>query len=135
MPSPECILLRVPYNEEEPEILALSASMETDGTRECGLYVKAVALRGSLLGGQVLRVRPHTRNAGGSNQAGNATRTNFSLQVGSSGWVDFSRQDAGADIPEASVGSLRARFVWREAFGQRIEAQSLELRLGEGERP
>jgi len=134
MPSPECMLLRVPYSEEEPEMLELSARMESDGVQACGLYVKAVALRGSLLGHRVVRVRPHTRNADGSNQAGNETNTNFSLQVGNSSWMDFSPEDTGTDIPEASVGSLRARLVWREAFGRRVEAQSLELRLGEGER-
>lgn len=135
MPSPECTLLRVPYSEEEPEMLELRASMDTDALQTCGLYVRAVALRGSLLDNQVVRVRPHTRNAEGSNQAGNETKTNFSLQVGNSSWMDFSREEIGTNIPEASVGFLRARFVWREAFGRRVEAQGLELRLGEGERP
>jgi len=135
MPSPECTLLRVPYSEEEPEMLELRASMDTDALQTCGLYVRAVVLRGSLLDNQVVRVRPHTRNAEGSNQAGNETKTNFSLQVGNSSWMDFSREDIGTNIPEASVGFLRARFVWREAFGQRVEAQGLEFRLGEGKRP
>jgi len=135
MPSSDCTLLRLPYSEEDPRMLELSASMDTDGVRACGLYVKGVTLSGSLLGGRVVRVRPYTRNAGGSNQAGNETVTDFSLQVGGSGWRGFSRGDAGALIPEASAGLLRSRFVWREEFGERVEAQSLELRVGEGERP
>jgi len=134
MPSSGCTLLRMPYREEDPEALELSASMDTDGVRACGLYVKGVTLRGSLLGNQVVRVRPYTRNAGGSNQAGTETVTEFSVQVGGSPWRSFSRGDAGAEIPEARVGLLRSRFVWREEFGERIEAQSLELRVGEGER-
>jgi len=135
MPSADCTLLRVPYGEEGPPLLRLSASMDTDGVRACGLYVKAVTLSGTLLGDQVVRVRPHTRNAGGSNQAGNETRTNLSLQVGSSGWRDWRRESVGADIAAARVGLLRARFLWREAFGRRLEAQALELRVGAGERP
>jgi len=133
MPSSGCTLLRMPYREEDPEALELSASMDTDGVRACGLYVKGVTLRGSLLGNQVVRVRPYTRNAGGSNQAGTETVTEFSVQVGGSPWRSFSRGDAGAEIPEARVGLLRSRFVWREEFGQRVEAQSLELSVvGEG---
>jgi hypothetical protein len=137
MPSSDCTLLRVPHSEEDPELLKLSASMDTDGVRACGLYVNAVTLSGSLLAHQVVRVRPQTRNAGGSNQAGNETKTNFSLQVGNSSWRDFSREDMGSEIAEARVGFLRARFLWREEFGQRVEAQSLELRVGAGreERP
>jgi len=137
MPSSDCTLLRLPYSEhlaEDPAMLELSASVDTDGVRACGLYVKGVTLSGSLLGNRVVRVRPHTRNACGSNQAGNETVTNFSLQVGGSGWRGFSRGVVGAEIPEASAGLLRSRFVWREAFGERVEAQSLELRVGEGER-
>jgi len=134
MPSAECTLLRVPYGEGAPELLKLSASMGTDGVRACGLYVKAITLSGSLLDHQVVQVRPYTRNAGGSNQAGNETRTNFSLKVGSSSWKDFGREGTGTEIADASVGLLSARFVWRKAFGQRVEAQGLELRVGKGER-
>jgi hypothetical protein len=136
MPSSECVLLRVPFSNEDPELLRLSASINTDGVSACGLYVKAVALSGSLLDHQVVRVRPHTRNAAGSNQAGNETMTNFSLQVGNSSWKDFSQaEDVSIDIPDASVGVLRARFVRREEFGHRVEAQSVQLLVGKGERP
>jgi len=85
MPSSDCTLLRLPYSEhlaarpgakgdgpskeEDPAMLELSASVDTDGVRACGLYVKGVTLSGSLLGNRVVRVRPHTRNACGSNQA------------------------------------------------------------------
>jgi hypothetical protein len=132
MPSPDYTLLRVPYSEEDPELLKLSAIMNTDGVRACGLYVKAITLSGSLLAHQVVRVRPYTRNAGGSNQAGNETKSNFSLQVGNSSWRDFTRDDIGTEIAEARVGLLKARFVWREEFGQHVEAQSLELLVGVG---
>ncbi|CAK0812564.1 unnamed protein product [Prorocentrum cordatum] len=130
MPLSDCPLFRVPHSERDPALLRLSASMDTDGVRACGLYVKGITLAGSLLAHQIVRVRPHTRNAGGSNQAGSETVTNFSLQVGNSSWRDFSREGVGTEIAEASVGLLRARFLWREEFGQRVEAQSLELRVG-----
>lgn len=130
MPSSDYTLLRVPYSEEDPELLKLSAIMNTDGVRVCGLYVKAITLSGSLLANQVVRVRPYTRNSGGSNQAGNETKTNFSLQVGNSSWRDFSRDDSGTEI--ARVGLLKARFVWREESGHHVEAQSLELLVGVG---
>jgi len=138
MPSSDCVLLRVPFSNEDPEQLKMSVSLDTDGVSPCGLYVKSVALSGSLLDHQVVHVRPHTRNAAGSNQAGDKTLTNFSLQVGNSSWRDFhfpKSEGVGADIPGASVGVLTARFVWREEFGQRVEAQGVELRVGRGDRP
>ena len=50
--------------------------------------------------------------------AGNKTMTNFSLQVDNSSWKDFSQaEDISIDIPGASVGALRARFVRREGSG------------------
>ncbi|CAK0813361.1 unnamed protein product [Prorocentrum cordatum] len=113
MPSSDCVLLRVPFSNEDPEQLKLSVSLDTDGVSPSGLYVKSVALSGSLLDHQVVHARPRTRNAAGSSQAGDKTWTDFSLQVGNSIWRDFhfpKSEGVGADIPGASVGVLTPRF-------------------------
>ncbi|CAK0821970.1 unnamed protein product [Prorocentrum cordatum] len=117
-PSSDYTLLRVPYDEEGPELLRLSASMDADGVRACSLYVKEVSLSGSLLAHQTVRVRPSAHTAGGSDQAGNKARANFSLRVGSSSWRDLWHDGVGAEVPEARVGLLTARLVWRKGPGQ-----------------
>lgn len=126
----EYSLLRVPHGVEEPDMLKLSADLDTDGVRPCGLFIKTLTLSGSWLNDQIVRVRPYTRNAGGSNWAGTATRTNFSLQLGDSPWRSFAHQDSLGQF--AVVGRVGVRFVWREQYGQRMEAQSLEFSVGEG---
>jgi hypothetical protein len=123
----EYTLLRLPYSEQEPASLKLSADLDTDGVRSCGLFVKHVALSGSSLGGQIVRVRPHTRNVGGSNSMGDMVMTNFSYRLGNSAWRSFTHNDS-----LHVVGQLGVRFVWREQYGQRVEAQSLEISVGEG---
>mmetsp|Transcript_61907 Transcript_61907/g.164601 ORF Transcript_61907/g.164601 Transcript_61907/m.164601 type:complete len:409 (-) Transcript_61907:203-1429(-) len=124
----EYILLRAPFDEREPARLELSGHLDTDGVQPCGLFVKQVALTGSWLNHQVVRVRPHTRDVGGSNWAGTATRTNFSLQLGDSPWRSFTQQDPSGQL--AVVGRVAVRFVRREQFGDRMEAQSLEFAVG-----
>jgi len=124
----EYTLLRVPHGAEAPDMLRLSAELDTDGERPCGLFIKSLALSGSWLDDQVVRIRPYTRDAGGSNWAGTAARTNFSLQLGDSPWVSFTRQDSSRQL--AVVGRVAIRFAWREEYGQRMEAQSLELSVG-----
>ncbi|CAK0907206.1 unnamed protein product, partial [Prorocentrum cordatum] len=94
--------------------------------------VKHVVLSGAWLDNLRLRVQPYTRDVGGSNWVGNKVMTNFSLQLGSSPWRSFTRSDSNRQV--AVVGRLVVSFVWREQFGQRMEAQSLELSLGEGNR-
>jgi len=127
-------LLRVPHSAEAPDMLRLSADLDIDGVRPCGLYMKSIALSGSWLDDQVVRIRPYTRDAAGSNSAGTAARTNFSLQLGDSPWRSFTRLDSGRQL--AVVGRVAIRFVWKEEFGQRVEAQSLELSVsGDGGRP
>ncbi|CAK0903131.1 unnamed protein product [Prorocentrum cordatum] len=121
-------LLRVPADAEAPDMLRLSADLGTDGVRPCGLFIKGLALSGSWLGEQVVRVRPYTRDASGSNSAGTAVRTNFSLQVGDSPWRSFTREDSGRQL--AVAGRVAMRFAWREEYGQRIEAQALEFSVG-----
>jgi len=128
----EYTLLRLPYSEQEPATLKLSAELGTDGVRPCGLFVKHVVLSGAWLDNLRLRVQPYTRDVGGSNWVGNKVMTNFSLQLGSSPWRSFTRSDSNRQV--AVVGRLVVSFVWREQFGQRMEAQSLELSLGEGNR-
>ncbi|CAK0831355.1 unnamed protein product [Prorocentrum cordatum] len=54
--------------------------------------------------------------------------SNFSMQLGNSPWRSFTRKDSLRRV--AVVGQLTARFVWREQYGQRMEAQSFELSLG-----
>jgi len=130
-PSSGYALLRLPHVAEEPDMLRLTADVDIDGVRQCGLYIKGLALSGSWLDGQVVRIRPYTRDVAGSNFAGAAARTNFSLQLGASPWRSFTREDSGRQL--AVVGRVTVRFVWREEFGQRVEAQSLELSVvGEG---
>jgi len=124
----EYTLLRLPYDEEEPATLKLSGDLDTDGVRPCGLFVKRVELSGSWLDGQVVRVRPYTRSVGGSNSMGDGVVTNFSFQLGDSPWRSFAHNDS-----LHAVGQVRVRFVWREQYGQRVEAQSLELSVGDGE--
>jgi len=124
----EYSLLRVPLGPEERDMLKLSAELGTDGVWACGLFIKSLTLSGSWLGGQAVRVRPHTRDVGGSNWAGTATRTNFSLQLGESPWRSFTQQDPSGQL--AVVGRVAVRFVRREQFGDRMEAQSLELAVG-----
>jgi hypothetical protein len=114
-------------------MLKLSADLDTDGVRPCGLFIKSLTLSGSWLNDQVVRIRPYTRNAGGSNWAGTATRTNFSLQLGDTPWRSFTQQDSFVGHL-AVVGRVGIRFVWREQYGQRMEAQSLEFSVGEGGR-
>lgn len=130
----EYTLLRVPHVAEAPDMLRLSADLEVDGVRPCGLYMKSIRLSGSWLEGQVVRIRPYTRDVAGSNFAGTAARTNFSVQLGDSPWRSFTRLDSNRQL--AVVGRVAIRFVWREEFGQRVEAQSLELSVGgEGGEP
>jgi len=121
-------LLRVPSDEQEPPVFELSADLDTDGVRPCGLYVKNITLGGSWLDGQVVRIRSHTRDVGGSNVAGSRALTNFSLQLGNSPWMSFAREDSGRQVAE--VGHLAVRFVWREQYGQNLEAKSLEFTVG-----
>ncbi|CAK0849197.1 unnamed protein product [Prorocentrum cordatum] len=131
LPPSGYALLRLPHVAEEPDMLRLTADVDIDGVRQCGLYIKGLALSGSWLDGQVVRIRPYTRDVAGSNFAGAAARTNFSLQLGASPWRSFTREDSGRQL--AVVGRVTVRFVWREEFGQRVEAQSLELSVvGEG---
>jgi len=129
----EYTLLRLPYSEQEPATLKLSAELGTDGVRPCGLFARRVTLSGSWLDDQVVQVRPYTRNVGGSNWAGNQTLTNFSLRLGDGPWRSFARVESPRLA--AVVGQLTVRFVWRERRGPRAEAQSLEFLLGEGGRP
>lgn len=126
----EYVLIRLPANLQEPTALKLSADLGTDGVQPCGLFVKHVVMSGSWLSNQYVRVQPYTRNVGGSNWVGNKVMTNFSLQLGSSPWRSFTRKDSHRQV--AVAGRVTARFVWREQFGQRMEAQSLELSLSEG---
>jgi len=123
-------LLRVPSGEQEPPVFELSADLDTDGVRPCGLYVKNITLGGSWLDDQVVRIRSHTRDVGGSNVAGSRALTNFSLQLGDSPWMSFVREDSGQQVAE--VGHLAVRFVWREQYGQNLEAKSLEFTVGGG---
>jgi len=126
-------LVHVPPSESEPVELEVSADLDTDGVRPCGLFVKHLALSGSWLDNEVVRIRPHTRNVSGSNWVGGRAATNFSLQLGSSPWRSFTRHESRGLV--AVVGRLSIRFVWREQYGQRLEAQSLELSVGEGGNP
>jgi len=128
----EYVLIRLPADVQEPPVLTLRADIGTDGVRPCGLFVKHVVLSGAWLDNLRLRVQPYTRDVGGSNWVGNKVMTNFSLQLGSSPWRSFTRSDSNRQV--AVVGRLVVSFVWREQFGQRMEAQSLELSLGEGNR-
>jgi len=132
----EYLLLRVPLDEQLPAAMELTAGVAADGITECGVYVKNVTFRGTWFNGQTVRIRPHTRNVAGSNQAGDQTRTNFSLQVSEQQvskqqWRSFSREEAGSLISEASTEQVVARFVMREEFGERLEGQALEFRMGE----
>jgi len=127
-PSSGYALLRLPHVAEEPDMLRLTADVDIDGVRQCGLYIKGLALSGSWLDGQVVRIRPYTRDVAGSNFAGAAARTNFSLQLGESPWRSFTQQDPSGQL--AVVGRVAVRFVRREQFGDRMEAQSLELAVG-----
>jgi len=129
----EYTLLRAPFDEREPAALQLSGDLDTDGVQPCGLFVKHLALSGSLLDGRVVRVRPHTREAGGANRAAKQVVTNFSLQVGNSSWLSFTPNDSLRRV--AVVGQLTVRFVWREQYGQHIEAESLEFSVGGGGHP
>jgi len=129
-------LLRVPLDERLPAAMELTASMAADGISVCSVYVKHVTLRGTWFNGQTLHIRPHTRDHAGSNQAGSETRTNFSLQVSEQEvsqqqWRSFSREEAGSHISEASTEQVKARFVMREEFGERLEGQALEFCMGE----
>jgi hypothetical protein len=126
----EYTLLRLPYSEQEPVALKLSADLDTDGERPCGLFIKHLALTGSWLNNEVVRIRPYTRNVGGSNWVGNKVMTNFSLQLGNSPWRSFMQKESLQVV--AVVGQLTVRFVWREQYGQRMEAQSLEFLVGSG---
>jgi hypothetical protein len=121
-------LIRVPADEQEPPAFELNADLDTDGVRPCGLFVKRVALSGSWLNDQVVRIRPHTRDVNGSNFAGSEVVTKFSLQLGNSSWMSFTRGDSLRQA--ALVGQLAVRFVWREQYGEHMEAQSLELSVG-----
>jgi len=132
----EYLLLRVPLDEQLPAAMELTAGVAADGITECGVYVKNVTFRGTWFNGQTVRIRPHTRNVAGSNQAGDQTRTNFSLQVSEQQvsqprWRSFSFEEAGSIISEASTGQVGARFFMREEFGKRLEGQALEFRMGE----
>lgn len=132
----EYLLLRVPLDERLPAAMELTAGVAADGNTECGVYVRNVTFRGTWFNGQTVRIRPHTRNQVGSNQAGDQTRTNFSLQVSEQQvseprWRSFSREEAGSHIDEASTEQVDARFLMREQFGERLEGQALEFRLGE----
>jgi len=129
----EYILLRAPSDEQEPAKLELIGDLDTDGVRPCGLYVKHFALSGSWLDNQVVRVRPHTRNVGGANRASKQEVTKFSLQLGNSSWMSFTFNDSHRQV--AVVGQLTVRFVWREQYGQHIEAQSLEFSVSGGVQP
>jgi hypothetical protein len=127
----EYVLLRAPLDELEPAVLELSGDLDTDGLRPCGLYVKRLALSGSWLNNQVVRVRPHTRDVGGANRASKQVMTNFSLQLGNSSWMSFTVNDSLREV--AVVGQLMVRFVWREQYGQHIEGQSFEFSVGGGD--
>jgi len=132
----EYLLLRVPLDEQLPAAMELTAGVAADGNTECGVYVKNVTFRGTWFNGQTVRIRPHTRNMAGSNQAGDQTRTHFSLQVSGQlvpqpRWRSFSFEEAGSIISEASTGQVGARFFMREEFGKRLEGQALEFRMGE----
>jgi len=129
-------LLRVPLDERLPAAMELTAGMEADDSTKCGVYVRNVTFRGTWFNGQTVRIRPHTRDQAGSNQAGNETRTDFSLQVSEQQvsrqrWRSFSREEAGSRIREASTEQVEARFIMREEFGERLEGQALEFRMGE----
>jgi hypothetical protein len=124
----EYTLLRVPVSAQEPPALKLSGVLDTDGVRPCGLFVKHLTLSGSLLNNQIMRIRPYTRNTGGSNWVGSTAVSNFSLQLGNSSWRSFTHTDSLRQI--AVVGQLTVAFVWREQYGQRMEAQSFELSVG-----
>jgi hypothetical protein len=132
MPS-EYTLLLLPHSGPEPVKLKVSAGLETDGERPCGLFVKHLALSGSWLDDQVVRIRPYTRNVGGSNWVGDKAMTNFSLQLGNSLWRSFTHKESLRLV--SVVGQLTIRFVWREQYGQRMEAQSFEFSVGEGSHP
>ncbi|CAK0831643.1 unnamed protein product [Prorocentrum cordatum] len=98
--------------------------------------VKNVTIRGTWFNGKTVHIRPHTRDRAGSNQVGGETLTNFSLQVSEQQvskqqWRSFSREEAGSLISEASTEQVVARFVMREEFGERLEGQALEFRMGE----
>merc|ERR1719291_1556712 len=58
---------------------------------------------------------------------GDMVMTSFSFQLGDSAWRSFTHNDS-----LHVVGQLGVRFVWREQYGQRVEAQSLEFSVGEG---
>ncbi|CAK0902592.1 unnamed protein product [Prorocentrum cordatum] len=129
----EYTLLRLPYNDQEPADLQVLADFDTDGVRPCGLFVKHIALTGSWLNHQVVRIRPYTRDVGGSNWAGSKVITNFSLQLGSSPWRSFTQKESLQVV--AVVGQVTVRFVWSEQYGQRMEAQSLQFLVGQGAQP
>jgi len=130
-------LLRVPLDERLPAAMELTAGMDADGSStKCGVYVKNVTIRGTWFNGKTVHIRPHTRDRAGSNQVGGETLTNFSLQVSEQQvskqqWRSFSREEAGSLISEASTEQVVARFVMREEFGERLEGQALEFRMGE----
>jgi len=129
----EYTLLRLPHNDLEPVKLKVSADLDTDGVRPCGLFVKHIALSGSWLDNTTVRIRPYTRNVGGSNWSGDKVMSGFSLQLGSSPWRSFTHKDSLRLV--SVVGRLTIRFVWREQYGQRMEAQSFEFSVGEEEHP
>jgi len=129
----EYVLLRVPYSVEEPDMLKVSAALDADGVRPCGLYVKGVTLSGSWLGHQVVRIRPYTRSAANSSAVRAATRTNFSIKLGNSSWRSLSPEDSPRLL--ATIGQVTVRYVVREQYGRRLEAQALEFSVGAGGRP
>lgn len=124
-------LLRLPHDQGLPASFELSAEMGSDSESPCGVYVRSATLSGAWLDGRTLRVRPLARDKAGTNTAGTGTTSNFSLQVSGQQWRSFVRAEAGTVIIEATTGRFRARFLWREQYGERAEGQALEFRLGE----
>jgi len=131
----EYVLLRAPLEYSQPALLELRGTMEPEGSKPCGLYLKAATLSGTWFGEAIVQVRPLKRNNAGSNTEGNSTVWPFSLQVSPEGsWkslADFTAESSS----EALTGMVKITAEKIEEYGDLLEGQAFTFHIGQTDRP
>jgi len=129
------VLLRAPLEYSQPALLELRGTMEPEGSKPCGLYMKAATLSGTWFGEAIVQVRPLKRNNAGSNTEGNSTVWPFSMQVSPEGsWkslADFTAESSS----EALTGMVKITAEKIEEYGELLEGQAFTFHIGKTDRP
>jgi len=129
------VMLRMPMEPQKTAKFEMRALMQADGSKPCGLYMKAVMLNGSWFGDAVVQVRPLKRDREGSNGAGSKTEWPFSVQTSPEGpWKSFAElQGEGGVVALTDMVKITAEQ--KADLGDLLEAQTVSVSIGKKGKP